>query len=105
MIGGDPDWRTRAACRGSIDDEVWFPKTKKCSRTSKRICEGPDPIKHPELGCPVKQECLDDALAHGVTFGTWGGLDAWELSKLQGRASPSRILPRSPRMSLDISPI
>lgn len=98
----EPDWKTQAACRGSIDDLTWFPRTKSQVRTGKRICKGPDPIYHPEQGCPVQAECLQYALDKGILFGIWGGLDHWELARLQGRVSPSQRLPRRP---LGITPI
>lgn len=59
-------WRARAACAGQVPD-VWFlPETEK---EAIRICHG----------CPVRAECLADALTHeGAAetgrYGIRGGL-------------------------------
>jgi WhiB family redox-sensing transcriptional regulator len=63
----DTDWRTSAACR-YVDPDLHFPEfTKPGSRKhfdeAKRVC----------AGCPVKQACLEWALATGETAGVWGG--------------------------------
>lgn len=59
-----PAWQNRAACRGGSVGH-WFPeKHEGAGSFAKRIC----------ADCPVKQECLDYALEHGIGHGTWGGL-------------------------------
>jgi len=55
-------WRKRAACRG-IDPEVFFPVTDEESEEAKAICEM----------CPVRQACLEHALANREREGVWGG--------------------------------
>lgn len=57
-------WRKRAACRG-IDVEVFYPPTEEESDAveAKAICEM----------CPVRQACLEHALAHREREGVWGG--------------------------------
>lgn len=86
----EPDWRTQAVCRAGIDDDVWFPRTKGRTSMAKRVCNGPDPVKRPELICPVKDQCLKYALDKEIVFGVWGGLDGWELAQLLGQSSPTR---------------
>jgi WhiB family redox-sensing transcriptional regulator len=87
----DQDWKTRASCRaGGTDDEIWFPMRKNNARFGKRVCNGPDPVNHPEWGCPVKEQCLADAIASDDRWGTRGGLDMWERAALENRKSPYR---------------
>ncbi len=56
------DWTTRAACR-SNDPDVLFVQGAAQNR-AKTIC----------FGCPVRTECLADALDNRVEFGVWGGM-------------------------------
>lgn len=57
-------WRKWAACRG-IDVEVFFPETDDDAEVeaAKAVCEA----------CPVRQACLEHALAHREREGVWGG--------------------------------
>lgn len=55
-------WRKRAACRG-IDPEVFFPASDEEAEEAKAIC----------AMCPVRQACLEHALAHREREGVWGG--------------------------------
>ncbi len=57
-------WRRRAACRG-IDVEIFFPETDDDAvvEVAKAVCEM----------CPVRQACLEHALAHREREGVWGG--------------------------------
>jgi WhiB family transcriptional regulator, redox-sensing transcriptional regulator len=55
-------WRKRAACRG-IDPEVFFPVTDEDAEEAKAIC----------ATCPVREACLEYALAHREREGVWGG--------------------------------
>ena len=57
-------WTERARCIGS-PLAWWFPESKHDETPALKIC----------AGCPVRQECLDDALATGeTTYGIRGGL-------------------------------
>ncbi|MCL4423675.1 MAG: WhiB family transcriptional regulator [Actinobacteria bacterium] len=58
----NPTWRQRAACRG-IDPEVFYPSSDEEAEEAKGIC----------AGCPVRQPCLEHALAHREKDGVWGG--------------------------------
>jgi WhiB family redox-sensing transcriptional regulator len=67
LAAPDKDWRARAACQ-YVDPDLHFPEsTKSGSRKhfdeAKRVC----------AACPVKQACLEWALATGQTAGVWGG--------------------------------
>jgi len=55
-------WRKRAACRG-IDPEVFFPASDEDAEEAKAICGM----------CPVRQTCLEHALANREREGVWGG--------------------------------
>lgn len=57
-------WRRRAACRG-IDAEVFYPDTDEeaDAEEAKAICGQ----------CPVRELCLEHALAHREREGIWGG--------------------------------
>jgi WhiB family redox-sensing transcriptional regulator len=37
------------------------------------------------VGCPVRTECLADALDNRVEFGVWGGMTEWERRALLQR--------------------
>ena len=57
-------WRKQAACRG-IDAAVFYPvsEDEADAAEAKEIC----------AGCPVRQACLEYALAHREREGVWGG--------------------------------
>jgi WhiB family redox-sensing transcriptional regulator len=55
-------WRKRAACQG-IDPEVFYPVSDEDAEEAKVIC----------AVCPVRQACLEHALAHREREGVWGG--------------------------------
>jgi WhiB family redox-sensing transcriptional regulator len=57
-------WRKRAACRG-IDAEIFYPETddEADAEAAKAVCGV----------CPVRQACLEHALAHREREGVWGG--------------------------------
>ena len=56
------DWAARSACRGTDPDELFV--TGAAQHRAKAVC----------LGCPVRTECLADALDNQVEFGVWGGM-------------------------------
>jgi WhiB family transcriptional regulator, redox-sensing transcriptional regulator len=57
------NWRQRSACRG-LDPEIFFPATDEEADEAKAIC----------AVCPVRQMCLEHALAAREREGVWGGL-------------------------------
>ena len=71
----EQDWQERALC-AQTDPEAFFPEKGGSTREAKRIC----------LGCDVKDDCLEYALAHDERFGIWGGLSERERRKLKKRA-------------------
>lgn len=68
----DETWQDEAIC-AQTDPEAFFPEKGGSTREAKKIC----------LGCPVRQECLDYALAHDERFGIWGGLSERERRRLK----------------------
>jgi hypothetical protein len=71
------EWRTRAACR-SVDPEIFFPTAEigpayeAQVTVAKAIC----------AGCPVRVECLDEALVR-IPEGIAGGLTPEERRRLR----------------------
>jgi WhiB family transcriptional regulator, redox-sensing transcriptional regulator len=55
-------WRDRAACRG-IDPDVFYPVSDEDADAAKAIC----------AVCPVRESCLEYALANRERDGVWGG--------------------------------
>ena len=68
-------WQERALC-AQTDPESFFPEKGGSTREAKRIC----------VGCEVRAECLEYALAHDERFGIWGGLSERERRRLKRRA-------------------
>lgn len=68
-----PDqWQDRALC-AQTDPEAFFPEKGGSTREAKKVC----------LGCEVRSECLEYALAHDERFGIWGGLSERERRRLK----------------------
>lgn len=55
-------WRQRAACRGA-DPDIFYPASDEEAEPAKAICGQ----------CPVRQPCLEYALANRERDGIWGG--------------------------------
>jgi WhiB family transcriptional regulator, redox-sensing transcriptional regulator len=67
-----PQWQDRALCVNT-DPAAFFPKVGGPVREAKKIC----------LGCEVRWDCLDYALAHNERYGIWGGLSERERRRLK----------------------
>ncbi len=72
LDAADEQWQERALC-AQTDPEAFFPEKGGSTREAKRIC----------MGCEVRDECLDYALAHDERFGIWGGLSERERRRLK----------------------
>ena len=59
---GEGDWKTRGSCI-DLPSNLFFPGKGESHRDAQRVC----------ATCPVRQECLEYALANGIKFGIWGG--------------------------------
>ena len=55
-------WRQRSACRG-VDPDIFYPATDEEAGEAKAICGQ----------CPVREPCLEYALANRERDGVWGG--------------------------------
>lgn len=67
-------WRYEAKCRG-VDTEIFYPPRDKdqyadIADAAKAICKGTDG----RPPCPVRRECLIDAINTDELHGIWGGL-------------------------------
>jgi hypothetical protein len=78
LFGGEPEpaWRNQAACAG-MPAEAFYPASgdHEATEVAKRVCRG----------CPVRAECLADALgweASGRRHGIVGGLSARQRDQL-----------------------
>ncbi|MGB3954135.1 MAG: WhiB family transcriptional regulator [Brooklawnia sp.] len=70
MAVPDPeDWPLLAKCRGMND--ALFPEGKDQKR-AKTIC----------MGCPVRAQCLAEALDNRIEWGVWGGMTERERRQL-----------------------
>lgn len=69
-------WREEAAC-APLDPAVFFPESEEpeASAEAKIICET----------CPVRELCLEYALATNQSDGVWGGLDAGHRRRMRRR--------------------
>ena len=55
-------WRQRAACKG-VDPDIFYPTSDEEAEEAKAIC----------ATCPVREACLEYALANRERDGVWGG--------------------------------
>ncbi|MGI8696578.1 MAG: WhiB family transcriptional regulator [Mycobacteriales bacterium] len=66
-------WAPLAACRGTDPDALFVQGAEQ--NRAKRVC----------MGCPVRSECLADALDNRTEFGIWGGMTERERRALLRR--------------------
>jgi WhiB family redox-sensing transcriptional regulator len=74
----DDHWTNYGACLG-MSTELFFPIGETASgqaELAKGICRR----------CPVREECLQDALDNRIKHGIWGGTTEGEREKLTRRA-------------------
>ena len=75
-VAGNEWWKS-AVCAG-VDPDVWFPERGEAGTDAKMIC----------AICPVRRDCLNDAIQNGMTEGIWGGMNPTERHEVaMGRAS------------------
>lgn len=67
------EWRRRALCRDGDPDRLFVRGA--AQREAKLVC----------FGCPVRTECLVEALDHRIEFGVWGGMTERERRALLRR--------------------
>ena len=77
-------WTSRSACTSGDPDDLFVSGA--AQNRAKVVCQG----------CPVRTECLADALDNRVEFGVWGGMTERERRALLRRrpdvTSWSRLL-------------
>jgi WhiB family transcriptional regulator, redox-sensing transcriptional regulator len=56
------DWASQAQCKGSGPDELFVRGA--AQNKAKQLCGG----------CPVRTECLAEALDNQIEWGVWGGM-------------------------------
>jgi WhiB family redox-sensing transcriptional regulator len=66
-------WRIRALCRDADPDELFVRGADQ--NRAKLVC----------MGCPVRTECLAEALDNRISFGIWGGMTERERRALLRR--------------------
>src|SRR3954463_10663668 len=67
------DWATAAACRGTNPDQLFVRGAEQ--NKAKQLC----------TGCPVRTECLAEALDNQIEWGVWGGMTERERRALLRR--------------------
>ncbi len=67
------DWAPRAACRTATPDELFVRGAEQ--NKAKQVC----------TGCPVRTECLAEALDNQIEWGVWGGMTERERRALLKR--------------------
>lgn len=70
----EESWTTKAACAGRSPDELFVQGA--AQRQAREVC----------FSCPVRLECLVDALDNRIQFGVWGGMTERERRALLRRA-------------------
>ena len=70
----DDTWRPAAACR-DLDTNIFFPVSEEDAGSARAIC----------ATCPVRELCLEFALATHQEDGVWGGLTESERRRLRRR--------------------
>lgn len=63
------DWTMDAKCRGMED--ALFPEASEQKRV-RQLC----------MGCPVRMQCLSEALDNRIEWGVWGGMTERERRQL-----------------------
>jgi WhiB family redox-sensing transcriptional regulator len=69
---GQLHWKDQGLCR-QTDPEVFFPEKGRSTKEAKAVCRR----------CPVREDCLETALAADERFGIWGGLSERERRRLK----------------------
>ena len=67
------DWASSAACRSAGPDALFVRGAEQ--NRAKQLC----------AGCPVRTECLADALDNQIEWGVWGGMTERERRALLRR--------------------
>ena len=82
-----PNWRADALC-AQIDLDLFHPEDSGATITAKRICQT----------CPVRADCLRQALVEDEPHGIWGGLSRNQRSRLRRDPAIKAALGLAPRL-------
>ena len=95
-----PKWMDEAICRqtGPTMGDLWYPEkgqnVRATAQQAKERCEV----------CPVKQRCLDHALAYDEQWGIWGGTNfsqtRFRHRQQMRRERGIRLIERHPQINL-----
>ena len=88
------DWTPKAACRAGSPDELFVRGAEQ--NKAKQVC----------AGCPVRTECLAEALDNQVEWGVWGGMTERERRAVLRRnpsASWRRVLESARNRELTVT--
>ncbi|MDO8106427.1 WhiB family transcriptional regulator [Isoptericola sp. b441] len=92
MTVQDQHWTAYGACGKASPDDLFVEGA--AQRAAREVC----------LRCPVRFECLVDALDHRVAFGVWGGMTERERRALMRRfpdvESWREVLEATPELAL-----
>jgi WhiB family redox-sensing transcriptional regulator len=72
-------WRSKAACRG-MDGDLFFPEGGPPSDLVKLACDS----------CPVKADCLEEAIETRELRGIWAGTTGRERQRIWRRRDKER---------------
>jgi WhiB family redox-sensing transcriptional regulator len=72
------DWASAALCRAAQPDRLFVRGAEQ--NRAKQMC----------LGCPVRSECLAEALDNQIEWGVWGGMTERERRALLRRHQPEQ---------------
>lgn len=89
MYDNDSPWWESARCRGAapkngnLEDDIFYPPRdkelyKEIANKAKDFCFGENRKNY----CPVRSECLWDAISRDEPHGIWGGLSHRERNAL-----------------------
>ncbi len=76
------DWMTKGKCR-DVSPSVFFPHNGVGVERARRVC----------AGCPVKELCLEYALAQRIDHGVWGGASERERRRIARRRRLEKVAP------------
>lgn len=80
----DTSWMAEAECKGMTS--LFFTERGEDTANAKAVC----------MGCEVRIECLDYALAIGEKVGVWGGTSERERRTIRRQRSGRRLRPVTP---------
>lgn len=80
----DRSWVEQAACRGSAVG-WFFPRDAERVNAQRAVC----------ARCPVREECLDYALATNEKYGVWGGMSVKERKSLRRKHQRAALKARN----------